>query len=128
VAFTEMLFVDSNTHYASYEVSGASVQSWYPAGLENYAPEGVEAQSSFSYPVKATDLDATMNPCGTLRVSFNVEDSDSPVGEMCHSTNKGPSWPALDNDSCYWDDAGTPWTQGAFFGTNGTAYRLWMVR
>ena len=128
VPFDEMLFVDSNGHYASYEVSGESVLAWYPAGLENYVPEGTEAHASFSYAPKASDLDPSVNGCGTLRVSFNVEDSDSPPGGSCHDAVKGPSWSQMANDSCFWDDAGVPWIWGAFYVGNVTTHRLWLVR
>jgi len=128
VPFDEMLFVDSNGHYASYAVSGESVLAWYPAGLENYVPAGTEAHMSFSYVPKATDLDPSINGCGTLRVSFNVEDSDSPPGGQCHDAVRGPSWSKIDNDQCYWDDAGVPWIFNAFYGSNATTYRLWLVR
>jgi hypothetical protein len=128
VPFGEMLFVDSNAHYASYDVSGASVVAWYPAGLENYVPAGTEAHDTFSYPAKASDLDPSVNACGTLRVSFNVEDSDSPVGGSCHTTQKGPAWSGMNNGACFWDDVSVRWTRDALYQGNPSDYRLWLVR
>jgi hypothetical protein len=128
VAFDEMLFVDSNGQYVSYDVSGASVVAWYPAGLQNYVPSGTEAHDTFSYPAKVSDLDPMLNNCATLRVSFNVEDSDSSLAGSCHSTKKGPVWSRQNNGACFWDDAGIGWTGSAFYTGNTTAYRLWLVR
>jgi hypothetical protein len=42
--------------------------------------------------------------------------------------SKGPAWSQTDNDICFWDDAGVPWTWGAFYAGNTTTYRLWLVR
>jgi len=101
VPFDEMLFVGSDDHYVSYDISGSSVLAWYPAGLENYVPGGTEAHDTFSYSA----------PTGT-----------------CHSSAKGPGWSTMNNQVCFWDDAGVPWTRGAFFPGNANAYRLWLVR
>lgn len=128
VPFEAFLFVDSNGNYATYTVSGDSVFDWYPLGLENYVGEGTEDHPTFSYPVETTNLDVAMNPCGTLRVAFNVSDSDSMPGAGCHSIHIGPNWSHMNNDMCYWDEAGVAWTSGAFYGTNATTYRLWLVR
>jgi hypothetical protein len=128
VAFDEMLFADSNDQYVSYDVSGASVQDWYPAGLQNYVAGGTEEHSSFSYAAKASNIDPMLNACGTLRVSFNVEDSDSLVTGTCHTSEKGPAWPNVNNSLCYWDEAGIRWTSSAFYLGNITTYRLWLVR
>jgi Fibrinogen beta and gamma chains, C-terminal globular domain len=128
VAFDEMLFMDSNDAFVSYDVSGANVASWFPAGLENHVLSNIEAHPQFSYPAKVTNLAPSDNVCGTLRVSFNVEDSDGMLGSSCHSSTRGPAWPTMSNNACFWDDAGLPWTSGAFFSGNSTAYRLWFVR
>jgi hypothetical protein len=128
VAFDEMLFVDSNGNYVSYDVVGANVQAWYPAGLENWVAAGTEAHDTFSYPAKATNIDPMLNGCGTLRVSFNVEDSDSQVTGNCHTSAKGPAWSSTNNGGCFWDDVAVAWTRGAFYQGNNTSYRLWLVR
>lgn len=128
VPFDEMLFVDSNDNYVSYDVTGESVLAWYPVGLENWVAEGTEAHPTFSYPAKASNLDASDNVCGTLRVSFNVEDSDSLIGGTCHTSFKGPAWSDMTNGACFWDDAGVSWTYSAFYRGNTTSYQLWLVR
>jgi hypothetical protein len=128
VAFDEMLFVDSNGHYVSYGVAGPNVRDWYPVGLANWVADGTEAHATHSYPANATDLDPSLNPCNTLRVSFNVEDSDSPVGGSCHDSSRGPAWSRMNNNGCFWDEGGLPWTGGAFYQGNATDHRLWFVR
>jgi hypothetical protein len=128
VPFSEHLFVDSAGSYAAYDVSGASVAAWFPAGLVNHVLGSIEAHPTFSYPVKATNVDPALSPCATLRVSFNVSDSDTDIGLTCHSDSKGPVWTNTNNDTCYWDDGGVPWTGGAFYAANVTTYRLWLVR
>lgn len=131
VPFQEFLFTDSNGNFATYVVSAVTVPSvydWYPVGLQNYVPEGVKTHPTYSYPAAKTNMDDSFNPCGTLQVSFNVEDSDSPINGACHDTIKGPSWSNTDNNGCYWDDAGVAWTYSAFSSANTTTYRLWLVR
>lgn len=132
VSFNEFLFVDSNGLYASYEVSTAqphaSVLGWYPAGLQSVVAENIEAPPSSSYPVSLTNASTADNPCGTLRVAFNIEDSDTPIGGSCHTSVKGPSWSNKSNNNCYWDDGGVPWATGAFYASNTSDYRLWLVR
>jgi hypothetical protein len=128
VPFNEMLFVDDLGQYVSYDVSGPNVLDWFPAGLENYVAAGVEAHPSYSYPAKATNIEPSLNNCGTLRVSFNVEDSDTVPGNTCHSSKKGPAWARLNNSACFWDEAGLAWTGNAFYPGNDTSYRLWLVR
>lgn len=131
VAFQEFLFVDSAGLYASYQISGSpesSVSAWYPAGLQNWVGTGVEIHPRNSYAVKATNVSVASNNCGTLRLAFNVEDSESPIGTTCHETKKGPCWAKDENDGCYWDEAGLSWIQGAFYKGNNSSFRLWLVR
>ena len=73
-------------------------------------------------------MSAGLNACNTLRVSFNVEDSDSGIGGNCHSITKGPAWSSVNNNTCYWDDGGVPWVNGAFNQGSSSSYRRWMVR
>jgi hypothetical protein len=131
VSFKEFLFVDSGGEYASYEISSApqqSVSDWYPAGLRNWVATGVQAHRQYSYEVKATNVPLARNNCGTLRLSFNVEDSESPVGTSCHESKKGPCWAKAENNGCYWDEAGLSWLHGDFYKGNASTYRLWLVR
>jgi hypothetical protein len=131
VPFREMMFLDSGGQYATYEISSAlqaSVADWYPEGLESYVALGVEAHPLYSYPVKATNVPLASNNCGTLRLSFNVEDSDTPVGAPCHETKKGPCWAKSEGDGCYWDEAGVSWVHDAFYRGNGSTSRRWFVR
>lgn len=131
VAFKEFLFVDSNGDFATYTISASdqpSVYDWYPVGLSNYVPPGVEVHPAYSYPVKDTNVQLVSNNCQTLRLSFNVADSDSPPG-ACQDCSVGPAWSRLNNETCYWDDGGLTWSESAFYQTNNsTKYRLWFVR
>lgn len=131
VPFREFLFVDSRAQHASYEIAGAiqpSVADWYPQGLQNHVAAGVEAHSQYSYPVNVTNVALSSNNCGSLRLSFNVEDSDTPIGAPCHETKKGPSWPKTEGDGCFWDEAGVAWSHDAFYRGNDSEWRLWLVR
>ncbi|AKT38041.1 fibrinogen-like YCDxxxxGGGW domain-containing protein [Chondromyces crocatus] len=131
VPFREFLFVDSEGQYASYLISSAvqsNVSAWYPAGMKNWVPLQVEEHSTYSYPVAATNIPLEANNCGTLRLSFNVEDSDTPMGAGCHEIKKGPVWPKFENDGCYWDEAGISWVHDSFYKDNNSTYRLWLVR
>lgn len=132
VPFKEFLFMDASNNYGTYSVSPTAdkpnVADWYPAGIQNWVSGGVEAHGGFNYPVNKTNMLSTVNVCNTLRVSFNVEDSDTAIGAGCHSTAKGPVWSSANNDTCYWDDAGVPWTHGAFGSTISSTSRHWFVR
>lgn len=131
VPFKEMMFQDSAGHFATYAISATelpSVKEWYPVGLQNYVPEGVKAHPQYSYLPKKTNMEPSFNNCGTLQVSFNVEDSDTPIGACYHSSTLGPSWSGVGNNACYWDDGGVLWSWGAFSVANMTTYRLWLVR
>ena len=129
--FREFLFMDEAGQYAAYEISGAlqqSVAGWYPAGLQSWVGTGVEAHAQYSYLPSATNIAAASNQCGTLRLSFNVEDSDTPIGAPCHETKKGPGWARSEDDACFWDEAGVTWVLDAFYQGNASSYRLWLVR
>lgn len=131
VPFHEFMFMDSKGKYATYAISSAvqtSVSTFYPSALKNYVALNVEAHPSYSYPVKATNLLATQNNCGTLRMSLNVEDADTPIGAPYHGTKKGPCWSKNENDGCYWDEAGIAWVDDGFYSGNASTYRLWFVR
>lgn len=131
--FNQMLFSDSLGRFAAYQVSASnqsSVRSWFPAGQRFHRGNGTEAHTgNFNFLPFATNLANSDNRCSTLRVSFNVEDSDTAVGAQCHSTVVGPTWSGGYNDPCFWDDGGVPWVNGAF-GQNLSAstFRTWFVR
>ncbi|EYF03934.1 fibrinogen-like YCDxxxxGGGW domain-containing protein [Chondromyces apiculatus] len=131
VPFRDFLFIDSKDQYASYQISApvqASVSTWFPAGTKNWVALGVETHALYSYPVQATNIPLEANNCGSLRLSFNVEDSDTPMGAGCHEIKKGPAWPKTEDNGCYWDEAGVSWVHDSFYKQNASTYRLWLVR
>jgi FlaG/FlaF family flagellin (archaellin) len=131
--FSEMMFLNPEGEFLTYDLSGEvgySMRNFYDSIKD-------EIQLEVRFPVDQTNLDASVNDCGTLEIAMNSADNDgggvnylARMHNSWSSAGAGPTWDSANNGGCHYDDRTAEWNGKRLGGENNgqSQYIMWLVR